>query len=127
MSSFGCDSQVHKKQNKITFVTAIVVHINNSEGCKLFIHTEKEPFNFDNLESRLMMETEKTIEAYEAIAHYVQTRHVEIHLDLNASKMYKSNSVAAACKGWAEGATGRDVQIKPFAFAASCAADHFVR
>lgn len=123
----GCDSQVHKKRGQITFVTAVVVHINNKNGCKLFTHTEREPFDFDSLESRLYRETEKTIEAYESLANYLETRHVEIHLDVNASKMYKSNSVAAACKGWAEGATGRDVFIKPDAFAASYAADHHVR
>lgn len=124
----GCDSQVHKSKGIVTFTTAIVIHINNSEGCKVFTHTEKEPFIKDTgIEQRLFRETEKTIEAYEAFANYLETRHVEIHLDVNASKLYKSNSVSAACRGWAEGATGRDVKIKPDAFAASYAADHYVR
>lgn len=123
----GCDSQVYKSKGYIIYTSVIVIHINNKNGCKVFTNTEKESWNNDQIATRMLRETEKTIEAYEAIANYLETRHVEIHLDVNASKLYKSNSIASACKGWAEGSTGREVKIKPDAFAASYAADRYVR
>lgn len=50
----------------------------------------------------------------------------EIHLDINPNKKYKSNILYDSAKGYITG-LGFEVQLKPDASIASCAADHFFK
>jgi len=50
----------------------------------------------------------------------------EIHLDINPKEKYQSNQLFNAAKGYIAG-LGFDVQLKPDAAIASCAADHFLQ
>jgi predicted RNase H-related nuclease YkuK (DUF458 family) len=67
------------------------------------------------------------VEAYQQLEELLLDREVEVHLDINEDEMYGSNVAMSAAKGYVVGVTGRPVQIKPNAFAASYAADHVVR
>lgn len=125
----GTDSVRNRQRDrtfKVTYVTAVVVHINNSHGCRVFTDWCVER-DFDKKQSkpslRMMSETYKTVEAYQQLEEFLVDREVEIHLDISPYERYGSNSVAKQAQGYAFGVTGRTTLLKPNAFAASFAAD----
>jgi predicted RNase H-related nuclease YkuK (DUF458 family) len=129
----GCDSSRHRnKQDEwfASYTTAVVVHINNSNGCRVFCDTEVLR-DYDQREDRpalrMMNEAYKAVEAYEQLEEELIDRDVEVHLDINADPKHGSNCALGAARGIVLGSTGRPVRVKPDAFAASYAADHGVR
>ncbi len=129
----GCDSS--RKQDdqglwSATYHTAVVVHVDNSKGCRVFVDSETMP-DFDHRADRptmrMMNESLKAVEAYQQLEAELADRYVELHLDVNKDPLYGSNAARAMVEGYAIGATGRVVRVKPDAFAASYAADRAVR
>ena len=128
----GCDSQRKKTKDGwwSIYTVALVIHIDGSKGCKIFCTTSKERDYDKNLARpslRLMNEVYKVAEAYSEIEEFIGDRECEIHLDVNESDNHGSNCVMKQAIGYIRGVCLIDPKIKPFAFAASKAADHGAR
>jgi predicted RNase H-related nuclease YkuK (DUF458 family) len=124
----GCDSKVFKSNGRwfAKYTTVIVIHRDSCHGAKVFHYSEVQP-DFKNIVVRMVNEAQQAINVFEAISDVIGDRHVEIHLDINASPQHKSNQAAQQAMGYVLGMTGLKPKIKPEAFAASYAADHCVR
>lgn len=128
----GCDSVKYKKDRKwwARYATVLVVHINDSKGCKVFGYIDREK-DYDDKEDkprlRLMNEVYKVAELYLAFGELLEDRNVEIHLDVNPKKEHASSAVVKQAVGYITGVTGITPLIKPQAFAASYAADEGAR
>lgn len=120
----GCDSLV-LPDSKVDYSTVIVLHVNSKHGCKVFHNCERVR-DYGNLRGRLMTEVQYALDAFYAIEDVVGSRKLEIHLDINPNPRYASNCVTAEALGWVR-SLGLTAKIKPESFAASSAADHFVR
>lgn len=120
----GCDSQV-LPNGRVDYSTVIVLHMNSKNGCKVF-HNSVKQRDYGNLRARLMMEVQYALEAFSVIEDVLGERKLEIHLDINPDPKYASNVVTAEAIGWVR-SLGLVAKIKPESFAASSAADHFVR
>jgi uncharacterized protein len=126
----GCDSERFKidKVWYADYITAIVVHMNGKNGCKLFgeVHRERD---YDQKQNRpryrLMNEVYKASELYLKLADVLEGRDVEVHLDINPSELHGSNCVINEAIGYIRGTCNVVPLIKPHAFAASYAADRF--
>jgi len=124
----GCDSE-RMKINKIwyaDYITAIVVHINGNNGCKLFGEVVREK-DYDQKQSkpryRLMNEVYKVSELYLKLADVLVDRDVEVHLDINPNELTGSSCVINEAIGYIKGTCNVIPLVKPQAFAASYAAD----
>ncbi|OUV02429.1 MAG: hypothetical protein CBC42_06500 [Betaproteobacteria bacterium TMED82] len=110
------------------YTSVVVIHIDGKHGCKLFGETIREK-DFDQKgdkpQLRLMNEVYKVAELYLKLADVFGDRQVEIHLDLNPDPSYISQSVVQQAIGYIRGVCNVSPQVKPFAFAASCAADRY--
>jgi predicted RNase H-related nuclease YkuK (DUF458 family) len=126
----GCDSERVKIAGAwhADYVLAIVVHINGNNGCKLFgeVHRERD---YDSKPGkpamRLMTEVYKVSELYLKLAEVLEDRHVEVHLDINPDEHYGSSCVISQAVGYIKGVCNVVPFVKPYAFAASYAADRF--
>ena len=124
----GCDSE-RMKIDKVwyaDYITAIVVHINGNNGCKLFGEIIRER-DYDQKQSRpryrLMNEVYKVSELYLRLADVLVDRNVEVHLDINPNEMTGSSCVINEAIGYIKGTCNVIPLVKPQAFAASYAAD----
>ena len=124
----GCDSE-RMKINKVwyaDYITAIVVHINGNNGCKLFGEVVRER-DYDQKQNRpryrLMNEVYKVSELYLKLADVLVDRQVEVHLDINPNEQYGSSCVVQQAIGYIRGVCNVVPMVKPRAFAASYAAD----
>lgn len=133
----GCDSSRHKNRNGdwcAQYTTAVVVHNIDDHGighgCRVFCdsHTLRDyDQRSDRPAMRMMQEAYHAVEAYQQLEDELIMREVEVHLDVNADPKHGSNCAMSMTMGYVRGVTGREVMIKPDAFAASYAADHGVR
>ena len=124
----GCDSE-RMKIDRVwyaDYITAIVVHINGNNGCKLFGEVVREK-DYDQKQSkpryRLMNEVYKVSELYLKLADVLVDRDVEVHLDINPNEMTGSSCVINEAIGYIKGTCNVVPLVKPQAFAASYAAD----
>lgn len=126
----GCDSERIRVDGVwyADYVTAIVVHINGKNGCKLFGQVDRER-DYDQKQNRpryrLMNEVYKASELYLKLADVLEGRDVEVHLDINPSELHGSNCVINEAIGYIRGTCNVIPLVKPQAFAASYAADRF--
>ena len=124
----GCDSERMKINNVwyADYITAIVVHINGNNGCKLFGEVVREK-DYDQKQSRpryrLMNEVYKVSELYLKLSDVLVDREVEVHLDINPNEVNGSSCVINEAIGYIKGTCNVIPLVKPQAFAASYAAD----
>lgn len=128
----GGDSQTFYKDDKryARFTIVLIVHINNNSGGKIFHYTETDPVYDKYLNKprmRLMQEVHKIVDTYIEFGEVLEDRHIEIHLDLNASTVHGSNIVVKEALGYVLGMTGCHAKIKPQAWAGSHCGDYYVR
>ncbi len=127
---FGCDSVRFRKNGRwyAKYATVCVVHMNGRNGCRVFRNVSIEP-DYDLKKNRpsmrLMTEVMKVCELYTQLAPFVDEFDCEIHCDVNTDPMHGSNCVASQALGYVLGVTGIEPKLKPEAFAASFAGDHF--
>lgn len=121
----GCDSIVHK-DNSACYAIVVVFHLDSNHGCKMFSLNMDLP-DYGNMSQRLMMETTLAIQVTSEMIPLLEGRRLELHLDLNSNNKYKSNSVMKQAAGFVSGSLGIEAKFKPFAWAASVAADRVVR
>ena len=110
------------------YITAIVVHINGNNGCKIFGEVQRER-DYDQKKDkpryRLMNEVYKVSELYLKLSDVLEGREVEVHLDINPNEMHGSSCVINEAVGYIRGTCNVVPLVKPNAFAASYAADRF--
>jgi hypothetical protein len=122
----GTDSKrkvAFKGVYNVIFTTVIICHIDGKKGCKVFADVEVKRDYRGDLQARLLEEVDNAIKCYQLLKDLVDSREIQIHLDINSNKKFKSNTVAKAAQGWVRGVCGFDPIFKPHAFAASTAAD----
>lgn len=126
----GTDSVRFRKDGRwfAKYASVCVVHMNGNKGCRVFKHRSIEP-DFDMKKNRpsmrLMNEVMKSCELYIQLAPFIDEFDVEIHLDVNTDPKHGSNCVATQAAGYVLGVTGVEPKMKPDAFAASFAGDHY--
>ena len=136
----GCDSirKWSKGRGSATYATVVCVRKASGDGknimyhgCKVFATRNTLPDygtvirsgKMKNLKMRLMQEVTFALEAFEKIHEAIGDRPFEIHLDINSRPECESHIAMADAKGYVMGMTGREPEFKPFALAASFAAD----
>jgi predicted RNase H-related nuclease YkuK (DUF458 family) len=110
------------------YITAIVVHINGNNGCKIFgeVHRERDYDQKKNKPRyRLMNEVYRVSDLYLKIYDVLDGREVEVHLDINPNEMHGSSCVINEAVGYIRGTCNVIPLVKPNAFAASYAADRY--
>jgi predicted RNase H-related nuclease YkuK (DUF458 family) len=126
----GCDSERLRVDGiwYADFVTAVVVHINGNNGCKIFGAVERErewgDVRADRPKMRLMNEVYRVADLYLELSQLV-AHDIEVHLDLNPNEMCGSNVAVSEAVGYIKGMCGVTPFVKPKAFAASYAADQW--
>jgi len=109
------------------YITAVVIHINGNNGCKIFGAVERErdyDQRNDKPRMRLMNEVYKIAQLYLELSNVVDLP-IEVHLDLNPSELHNSNIVINEAVGYIRGMCNVIPMVKPRAFAASYAADRY--
>ena len=126
----GCDSERVKLHTGwwADYTLAVVVHINGNSGCKIFGEVQRER-DYDQRVGRpalrLMNEVYKVSDLYQKLSDVLINRSVEVHLDINPDERHGSNCVIAQAIGYIKGTCNVTPSVKPYAFAASYAADRF--
>lgn len=125
----GTDSRRFRRDNiwYAKFATAVVIHKEGKHGCKVFV-IESTERDFDVKKgrpiNRMMAEVYKTSEVYGYLEPFLLNREVEIHLDINPDEKHGSHCALSQAVGYIKGVCGKVPKVKPFALAASFAADH---
>jgi len=123
----GCDSKVLKNK-KVRYAIVVILHINGNNGCKIWGKIEYDNIKDGNKAkpfNRMMSEVQKLTEMYELLEDLLIDKEFEIHIDVNPNIIHGSNVAYGAAKGYISGVIGIMPTFKPFAFAASCAADKY--
>lgn len=108
------------------YTLAIVIHIDGCHGCKVFGDVQREldwEQKANKPAMRLMNEVYKLSALFQELSDVLEDRHVEVHLDINPDMRYKSSQVVSQAIGYIKGTCQVDPKVKPYAFAASYAAD----
>lgn len=126
----GTDSVRFRKDGRwfAKYATVCVVHMNGNRGCRVFKHRSVEAdydLKKNRPSTRLMNEVMKSCELYIQLAPFIDEFDVEIHCDVNTDPKHGSNCVATQAAGYVLGVTGVEPKMKPEAFAASFAGDHY--
>lgn len=125
----GCDSErlQHNDVWYADYITAVVVHINGKNGCKIFGAVDRErdyDQRADKPRMRLMNEVYRVSNLYLELVKEVAFD-IEVHLDINPSEMHNSSIVINEAIGYVKGMCNVIPMVKPLAFAASYAADRY--
>lgn len=126
----GTDSVKFRKDGRwyAKYASVCVIHMNGNKGCRVFTHRSIEP-DYDvkknRPSTRLMNEVMKSCELYVQLAPFIDEFDCSIHLDINTDPKHGSNCVATQAAGYVLGVTGIEPKLKPEAFAASFAGDHY--
>lgn len=125
----GCDSRLCLKSFTIKFATVVILHIDGKHGGKLFSIVDEEPMygNYKSPKMRLMKEVQKAIDIATKVAEVIGERPFEVHLDFNTNSEYKSNVCVREATSYVLGTVGFKPKFKPYAFAASTAADRLIQ
>lgn len=130
----GCDSRVFyntRRERMVNYTLAIVVHIDGCRGGKLFYENSIERDLSPSRRKpsvRLMTEVYKVSELYLRMIDEVDScidKEIEIHLDVNPKKEYKSSAIITEALGYIRGVCQTEAKVKPEAWAASTVADAF--
>lgn len=118
----GVDSKNTRKDKITQFMVAIVIHYSGNRGAKIFAIPKSMP-KMSSVNQRLMTEAYYALEVALKIKDQIGKRNLSVHLDLNSSDKFKSNSIAKQAVGMISG-QGLNFKIKPYAIAATSAADY---
>lgn len=125
----GCDSErlLIKDTWYADYITAVVVHVNGNNGCKIFGAVDRErdyDQRSDKPRMRLMNEVYRAANLYLELSAVVE-HEIEVHLDINPNEKYSSSVVINEAVGYIKGMCNVIPMVKPKAFAASYCADRF--
>lgn len=128
----GCDSESYVKNQKrwANYYLVVVVHIDQSKGCKIFGErvTERD-YSADKRRPtyRLMTEVYKASNLYLQLADVIGTRDCEIHLDINSEKKHISSVILEQAIGYVKGTCNIIPLVKPQSWVATHVADKFLK
>ncbi|HOB15749.1 MAG TPA: ribonuclease H-like YkuK family protein [Defluviitoga sp.] len=108
----GTDS--HSRNGNVVFATAIVIYKIGSGGT-YFYYLTKENKKYD-MYTRLIKETELSLETAKYIEEELKLKKPEIHLDIGLNG--KSKEIFNSLTGYVKG-LGYDCKTKPYSFAAT--------
>jgi len=127
------DSQRAKKK-KVRFVTVVIIHYKDEngigKGAKIFTDTNYEKISDGDLSrpyNRMMREVSMVTELYEKLEDVLILRDFEIHIDVNSDPNAGSHIAYNSAKWTIFGLTGIEPVTKPYAYGASCVADHYTK
>jgi len=127
------DSQRIKKK-RVRFATVVIVHYKDAhgigKGAKIFSDVTYENVADNDLSrpyNRMMKEVELVTELYNQLEDVLILRDFEIHLDVSSDPTAGSNVAYNSAKWTIYGMTGVEPVTKPYAYGASCCADHFTK
>ncbi len=120
----GTDSQV--KGSCIEFAT-VIVFLRKGNGGFMFISKETLTQKM-NIKERMMHEVNRSIEVAYEINPVLESFNinVEVHMDINTSEAFKSNTALKDAAGYVSG-MGFQFKAKPQAFASSSCANKVVQ
>ena len=122
----GCDSQ--EFGSNISYVTAVCLY-KQGNGAHIIYKKEKlsksENYNRKtNIEPKLWLEVTKSVEVAEQLKNL--NKKITVHVDYSPDQTQKSNRFYEAGLGYVK-SMGFNAEGKPYAWAASCAADNYCR
>jgi len=115
----GTDSQ---NMGDSTIYVSVIAYRFGNKGVH-YIYSKEKVSKITDMWSRLWKETEKTIEIAEWFSNQANSIKLELDLDYNDDKFYRSNQLISATKGWAE-SLGYKTNTKPEVCIAIRAADY---
>lgn len=120
----GTDSQV---KGAVTGFATVIVFVRKQQGAFMFINKELSLERY-SIKQRMMQEVAKSIDVAYVLSDTLQQLKVamEIHVDINPLKNFKSNDALHDAVGYITG-MGFDYKVKPLAFASSCCANKIVQ
>lgn len=123
----GTDSKYRNSKKRIIYATCIVIFYPGTDGYNKGAHVI---YNIEKIYKKLSLFERlwEEVDMSRLIAHEIQEQigvPVEIHVDINPAKDFKSNVAYQPAIGMLQG-MGYIVSAKPDAPAASCAADVLV-
>ncbi len=125
----GGDSKTfkHDGERYCAYCISVIVHKDSKHGGKGFYHEiiERDYGDIKAPRARLMNEVYKVVDVANELVEYIGDRKFEIHLDINASEKYKSNTAMNEACGLVKGVFGVEPKIKPEAWAASTISDKY--
>lgn len=125
----GCDSE-RMNVNGVwyaDYITTVVIHVNGNNGCKIFGAVDRErewEQRSDKPKMRLMNEVYRVADLYLELCEHIDND-IEVHLDINPNEKYASSVIINEAIGYIKGVCNTTPMVKPYSFAASCAADRF--
>lgn len=121
----GCDSQINRRRNKVTYATVVILHWDGCRGGHILSQVETERVYGDERKpkARLMNELYRAVGLASEIMDAVGDRHFELHLDFNTDPRYKSNICLKEATGFVLGMGMGEPVFKPYSWAATSAAD----
>lgn len=128
----GCDSErLRRRKNgkkMVRYTVAVVIHLDGKHGARVFgglDYEEVQDANQAKPFNRLWKEAERVVALYEELFEVLDGREYQLHIDINPLEGAGSNVVHNAAVGYIKAMTGIDPVVKPYAFAASKAADGY--
>lgn len=139
----GCDSlrKVVKGVASARYSTVVCIRKATGDGKNVMYHGSKvfgasvtlpdygkviRSGKLANIKTRMMQEVTFALEAFEKVHEAIGDRPYEIHLDISSRPECESHVALQDAKGYVMGMTGKEPEFKPFALAASFAADAHV-
>ena len=119
----GCDANYAGKNT--LFALSVGIHIDGKHGSRIFRTRFKEKRRMGLIE-KLRREASLVLELAQLVQPYCGKREFFVDLDLNPDEKEASNVIIKEAQSLIE-AYGFRVRVKPFAWMATYASDHFVR
>lgn len=136
----GCDSvrKKHRGKSCALYSTVVCIRKATGEGKNVMYHGSRvfgasvtlpdygkviKSGKIANLRLRLIQEVTFALEAFDNVYEAIGKRPFEIHLDINSRPECESHVAMQEARGYVMGVTGYEPEFKPYALAASFAAD----
>ncbi len=120
----GCDS--HFVKNKCIYAIVVAVCTPGRGGTYFFARRKLKRKNFLNMKLRLLKEVENCLALADLISEKTHRDDIQVHLDINPNKLYKSSLVFTSATSWVK-SQGYECIVKPDAWASSCLADTYAK
>jgi len=118
----GTDSQIRKKEKKVTYATCVVLY-KKGKGGRIFISKETKKIP-NSLKERLAMEVWKSLETSMEFIKLKENLPITIHVDVNKSKKFKSGEYVQELSSLVT-SQGFKCEVKPDSWCAQSIADRY--
>jgi len=121
----GCDSQINRRKNKVTYAIVVVIHWDGKHGGHILsqIETERVYGEAKKPAARLRGELYRVTELALKLVEDVGDRDFELHFDFNQNPLHKSEVCVKEAAGYVMGLGLGPAVFKPDSWASTSAAD----